>query len=289
MPWPVAGLLALLLAGVVAGLLLERGAYVLASVSVAARVTATVGLLVLIQGVPHRLLRLGVDPDEALPAPEGLRPRRRQRPWRADHHPVAFVSSPSSASTSSSPGPSSGSPSRRWSTTRRCSAWPAPARAAVRRFSWLVGSCFAALSGMLLAPSLALDARLLTLLVFFAFGAAAVGGVLQPAADLRRRARPRRRASLLTKVLGEMRHQGPDPGPPGQPAVPRPVRGAADHPQAQAGGTGRSGGAPAAAATHLQPARSSLAATAVGARRRAGHPARRRRQAADLHHRRWPT
>ena len=66
--------------------------------------------------------------------------------------------------------------------------------AAVRRFSWLVGSCFAALSGMLLAPSLALDARLLTLLVFFAFGAAAVGRLLQPAAHLRRRARARRRA-----------------------------------------------------------------------------------------------
>jgi len=50
MAWPLAMVLALLLAGVVAGLLLERGAHVLASCSVAARVTATVGLLVFIQG-----------------------------------------------------------------------------------------------------------------------------------------------------------------------------------------------------------------------------------------------
>src|SRR5437867_6503958 len=49
MPWPVAGLLSLLLAGVLAGLILERGAYVLAGTSAAARVAATVGLLVGIQ------------------------------------------------------------------------------------------------------------------------------------------------------------------------------------------------------------------------------------------------
>ncbi|MGH9035885.1 MAG: ABC transporter permease subunit, partial [Acidimicrobiia bacterium] len=48
--WPLAALLALLLAGVVAGLILERAAYVLSSASVAARVAATVGLLVAIQG-----------------------------------------------------------------------------------------------------------------------------------------------------------------------------------------------------------------------------------------------
>src|SRR3977135_127665 len=48
--WPPAGFLSLLRAGVVAGLVLERAANVLASCSLAARVTATVGLLVFIQG-----------------------------------------------------------------------------------------------------------------------------------------------------------------------------------------------------------------------------------------------
>ena len=48
-----------------------------------------------------------------------------------------------------------------------------PAR--VRRASWMIGAAFAALSGILIAPSLGRDAFLLTLLVVQAFGAAAVG------------------------------------------------------------------------------------------------------------------
>jgi branched-subunit amino acid ABC-type transport system permease component len=45
----------------------------------------------------------------------------------------------------------------------------------VRRVSWAVGSAFAALSGILLAPTLGLDVNLLTFLVVQAFGAAAIG------------------------------------------------------------------------------------------------------------------
>ena len=45
----------------------------------------------------------------------------------------------------------------------------------IRRVSWLIGSMFAALTGILIAPSLGLDAALLTLLVVQAFGAAAIG------------------------------------------------------------------------------------------------------------------
>ncbi|MGX7678430.1 ABC transporter permease subunit [Jatrophihabitans sp. DSM 45814] len=46
---------------------------------------------------------------------------------------------------------------------------------AVRRASWIIGSTFASLSGVLLAPNVGLDALLLTLLVVQAFGAAAIG------------------------------------------------------------------------------------------------------------------
>jgi ABC-type branched-subunit amino acid transport system permease subunit len=46
----------------------------------------------------------------------------------------------------------------------------------VRRFAWILGSCFAAISGLLLATFLQLDVSDLTLLVIFSFGAAAVGG-----------------------------------------------------------------------------------------------------------------
>ncbi|MBA0125744.1 ABC transporter permease [Haloechinothrix sp. YIM 98757] len=46
---------------------------------------------------------------------------------------------------------------------------------AVRSWAWLIGSWFAAISGILLAPQIGLDALLLTLLVVQAYGAAAVG------------------------------------------------------------------------------------------------------------------
>ena len=46
---------------------------------------------------------------------------------------------------------------------------------AVRRWAWLIGAWFAAISGLLLAPLIGLDALLLTLLVVQAYGAAAVG------------------------------------------------------------------------------------------------------------------
>ena len=47
--------------------------------------------------------------------------------------------------------------------------------AAVRRWAWIIGSSFAVLAGILLAPTLNLDATVLTLLVVQAFGAAAIG------------------------------------------------------------------------------------------------------------------
>ena len=45
----------------------------------------------------------------------------------------------------------------------------------ITTFSWILGSAFAAVSGILLAPSIGLDAVILTLLVVQAFGAASVG------------------------------------------------------------------------------------------------------------------
>jgi ABC-type branched-subunit amino acid transport system ATPase component/branched-subunit amino acid ABC-type transport system permease component len=45
----------------------------------------------------------------------------------------------------------------------------------IRRIAWIIGSVFAAASGILLAPSLNLDAIVLTELVIQAFGAAAIG------------------------------------------------------------------------------------------------------------------
>ena len=47
--------------------------------------------------------------------------------------------------------------------------------AKVRRRAWYIGASFAGLSGVLLAPTVGLDASVLTLLVISAFGAAAIG------------------------------------------------------------------------------------------------------------------
>ena len=174
LPWPVAGLLTLLLAGVLAGLLLERLASGLAQVSMAARVAATVGLLVGLQGglvvvfgsasipmrayLPQRILHfwgVNVRVEQliitlvALVAIVSLYLfLNRARVGLAMQ---ALVDDPALLGL----------------------AGTSPV--AVRRFAWLIGSSFAAASGMLLAPTITLDAGILTLLVFFAFGAAAVG------------------------------------------------------------------------------------------------------------------
>jgi len=208
MPWPLAGLLSLLLAGVVAGLILERGAYLLASASVAARVTATVGLLVFIQGVliaifgsaslpikaflPQKLVKLpGVNVRGeqiiivalVLVAVGGLYLFfTRAKLGLATQ---AVVDDPALLGLAGT------SPT------------------AVRRFAWLVGSCFAAASGMLLAPTVALDARLLTLLVFFAFGAAAVGAFSSLPLTYLGGIGIGIGAALVTKVVGEHGWQGP--------------------------------------------------------------------------------
>jgi branched-subunit amino acid ABC-type transport system permease component len=213
MSWPLAGFLSLLLAGVVAGLILERGANVLATCSLAARVTATVGLLVFIQGsliaiygaasvpvrpfLPQKVFRfsgVNVRGEQiivvvlVLVAVAGLYLFfTRAKLGLAVQ---AVVDDPALLGL----------------------AGTSPV--AVRRFAWLVGSCFAALSGMLLAPTLALDARLLTLLVFFAFGAAAVGAFSSLPLTYVGGIGLGLGASLATKIIGGMKITGPIQGLP---------------------------------------------------------------------------
>ena len=45
----------------------------------------------------------------------------------------------------------------------------------VRRWAWIIGTIFATAAGLLISPSLGLDATVITLLVVQAFGAAAIG------------------------------------------------------------------------------------------------------------------
>jgi ABC-type branched-subunit amino acid transport system permease subunit len=173
-PWPLAALSALVLAGVIGGLLLERVAYLLADKTMAGRVVATVGLLVFLEGLI--VLRYGISTIQIpyfLPTATvsfgGINIRYEQI--------IVFLLAIGSAVGLG------------WFFKRTKTGVamqgvvddPAllglqgVSPIAVRRNAWMIGSCFAAASGALLAPTLGLDGTLLTLLVVQAFGAAAIG------------------------------------------------------------------------------------------------------------------
>jgi branched-subunit amino acid ABC-type transport system permease component len=174
MPWPLALFLVVGVLAPIVGLILERLARALVRVSTAAKIVATVGLLVGIQGalvehygqtalefppfLPTNTYAVGsinVSADQiitmliALVSAAGLAVFfKRTRTGRAMRAVVDNADLLSLTGIS-------------------------PVR--VRVTSWVIGSCFAALSGLLIAPTLGLDAFLLTLLVVQAFGAAAIG------------------------------------------------------------------------------------------------------------------
>lgn len=174
-PWPLAILIVLLVLAPLAGLILERLARRLAEVTPAMRIVATVGLLLLIQGLaqarygsagltfeqflPMKLFRIGglnVAADQIIVTVLGLVSATALFAFfRFSRTGVAMrgvVDNPALLDLCGT------SPRR------------------VRMVSWAIGSAFAGLSGILLAPKVGLDPILLTLLVVQAFGAAAVGG-----------------------------------------------------------------------------------------------------------------
>lgn len=174
LPWPLALLISVVAFGVVVGVFLEWIARALGESRVVISIVATVGLLVGIQGLlalqwgsatlpfpvflPTSTVRVaGVEVGywEIIVALVGLATAvgllvffRRARLGLAMR---AVVDDPTLLSLSSIP----------------------PVR--VRRAAWILGSSFAALSGVLVAMYLGRDPLLLTLLVVQAFGAAAVG------------------------------------------------------------------------------------------------------------------
>ncbi len=175
-PWPIAVLLTMAIVGVGGGLLLERLALLLSDASTAARVVATVGLLVLLQGaitlrygfqsiaVRDRFLPDGVTfvADTAIRTDQfivmaialvtaiGLYVFFKQS--RTGVAMQGVVDDPALLGLQGT----------------------SPAK--VRRTAWIVGTSFAALSGILLAPESGfVDVNILVLLVVQAFGAAAIG------------------------------------------------------------------------------------------------------------------
>jgi len=208
LPWPVAAMAALLLAGIMAGLVLERAAHALASASVAARVAATVGLLVAIQGS-----LVAVFGAASITVKKFL-------PQNLYHLPGVTVTGEQIIVTAFVlvavvslylffTRTTLGLAMQAVVDDPALLGLAGTSPVTVRRFAWMVGSCFAALSGILLAPTITLDAGILTLLVFFAFGAAAIGSFSSLPLTYVGGLAMGLGSALLTSFLGQLRITGP--------------------------------------------------------------------------------
>lgn len=173
LPWPVAALFALLLGGVVVSLILERIATLLSEAPPVMKVVATIGLLVLLQSaltghfgpatlqfkqflpIAHvSLAGINIQASQfivvgvSIAATIGLYYFFKRR--RVGVAMQAVVDDPDLL------------------------ALQATSPAMVRRYAWIIGSCFVSISGMLIAPELGVDVNDMLLLFIAAFGAAAV-------------------------------------------------------------------------------------------------------------------
>ncbi len=176
MPWPLAALLAVGLFGIVLGLLLERMARGLSKVPVSYQIVGTVGLLLLIRALATWIY----GPDYRLFTPF----LTRKTAFTVSGVAVSWESIITFVGVSVA---AFGlyvlvERSRLGITMRAVVDDPAlldtmgTAPVRVRRQAWMIGSCFASASGVLLASQQQqLDATLLSLLVVQAFGAAALG------------------------------------------------------------------------------------------------------------------
>lgn len=172
--WPLAAILSVLLFGTVAGLLLELVARGLARVTLAMKVVGTVGILLAVQGIA--LLKFGNSPRSL----EQFLPQQTFEVagiYVGVNQVIVAVIALAAAI-----GLYLFFRLTRLGTAMRAVVDDAdlldmtgisPVR--VRRTAWVLGSMFASLAGILIAPFLGLDATLLTLLIVQAFGAAAVG------------------------------------------------------------------------------------------------------------------
>jgi branched-subunit amino acid ABC-type transport system permease component len=173
-PWPIASVLAVVVFGAAAGLLLELLARGLAGVAPAMKVVGTLGILLAVQGMavvifgsspinlkqflPDSTFKLGgvfVGYNQLiaalLAALSAVGLSLFFKLTKTGTQMRAVVDDPDLLDITGT----------------------SPVR--IRRTAWVLGSVFASLAGVLIAPLLSLDATLLTLLVVQAFGAAAIG------------------------------------------------------------------------------------------------------------------
>ena len=175
MPWPVAGLLALIIVGLLGGLLLERMAAWLSGSPPVSTVVATVGVLVGLQSLATAIYGASnIDTFKAFLPQSGF------------HVGTVTVSGSEMIIAALALGSAVGL-YYFFARAQLGLAMTAvvddpnllslqgvdPAR--VRRIAWVIGSSFAGISGELLAPTLGVSVNQLILLVITAYGAAAIG------------------------------------------------------------------------------------------------------------------
>lgn len=174
LPWPVALVASVLVFAPIVGFGLELVARRLAHLDTTARIVATVGLLLAIQGLSQRLY--GATPILALPFISTDTFRLGGINVGYDQLTTVVLSLVCvGALLLFFRRSRSGLQMRAVVDNTELLGLTGASPAAVRRWAWAIGCAFAALSGILLAPTVGLDATFLTLLVVQAFGAAAVG------------------------------------------------------------------------------------------------------------------
>ncbi|HVW32436.1 MAG TPA: ABC transporter permease [Acidimicrobiia bacterium] len=173
-PWPLALLVSVGLVGLAGGLLLERLAHSLRNTATSSRVVASIGLLVGLQGLA--VMRYGADAKR----PEPFLPRGTLRFVDVNVGVdqllvVVFVAVSAVALRMFLQRSRLGMAMQAVVEDPDLLALEGTSPTAVRRLAWMIGCCYAGVSGVLLATTVGLDIGLLTLLVVQAFGAAAIG------------------------------------------------------------------------------------------------------------------
>jgi len=173
-PWPVALTVAVAGVGVIGGLLVERMSRSLSTTDAATAVVATVGLLLAVQGLIQ--WRYGTAARQLAPFLSGTAVHLGGVAVTRQQAATVLVGAAATAAVLaflrfSRLGVQMRAVVGNPDLLALAGTDPAPVRSA----AWIIGSAFAALSGVLIAPFLGLDAGLLTLLVVQAFGAVAIG------------------------------------------------------------------------------------------------------------------
>jgi len=174
-PWPLAALVSVGVFGPIAGLIAERLFRSLVATRQATITVSTIGLLLLIQGLLYwRYGPLQLRFPEFLPSKEAFNVSGVVVSWVQLIHVAIGVASFAGLFLflkSTRVGKATTAVVADPALLSLTGMNPVP----VRRASWIIGCSFAALTGILIAPTLGADAFLLSALVVQAFGAVAIG------------------------------------------------------------------------------------------------------------------